>query len=149
LLMLLSLPCLRRSPPAIGRLPVATGGGAPRGAAAGMAPLEAPRAGGGALPTRSCAVFGVDCPPGAEARRDGVAVLPEAFPYCTSPAGLRTVIRSPAGCGRSSAPRLHLRGAVVNEGDRCVYCDRDSRCIMLLRELLARRRKATGLAEAA
>jgi hypothetical protein len=33
--------------------------------------------------------------------------------------------------------------------DRCDYCDRDSRCIMLLRELLARRRKATGLAEAA
>ena len=30
--------------------------------------------------------------------------------------------------------------------DRCDYCDRDSRCIMLLRELLARRRKATGLA---
>ena len=30
----------------------------------------------------------------------------------------------------------------------CVYCDRDTRCISLLRELLARR-KAAGLAEAA
>jgi hypothetical protein len=33
--------------------------------------------------------------------------------------------------------------------DRCVYCDRDTRCIMLLRELLVRRRRAAGLAEAA
>ena len=32
---------------------------------------------------------------------------------------------------------------------RCVYCDRDTRCIRLLRELLALRRKAAGLAEAA
>jgi hypothetical protein len=33
--------------------------------------------------------------------------------------------------------------------DRCIYCDRDTRCIRLLRELLALRRKAAGLAEAA
>jgi hypothetical protein len=33
--------------------------------------------------------------------------------------------------------------------DRCVYCERDTRCILLLRELLAHRRKAAGLAEAA
>jgi hypothetical protein len=33
--------------------------------------------------------------------------------------------------------------------DRCVYCDRDARCILLLRELLALRRRTAGLAEAA
>jgi hypothetical protein len=33
--------------------------------------------------------------------------------------------------------------------DRCVYCDCDTRRIMLLRELLARPRKAAGLAQAA
>ena len=82
LLMLLSLPCLRRSPPAFGRFPVAAGGCAARGGAAGKAPLEAPRAGGGALLTRSSAVFGVDWPPGAGARRDGVAVPSEGCPYC-------------------------------------------------------------------
>jgi hypothetical protein len=33
--------------------------------------------------------------------------------------------------------------------DSCVYCDRDTRCIMLLQELLALRRKAGGFSEAA
>ena len=33
--------------------------------------------------------------------------------------------------------------------DRCVYCDRDARCITLLRELIALRRKSSGLSEAA
>ena len=33
--------------------------------------------------------------------------------------------------------------------DRCVYCDRDTRCILLLQELLALRRKGGGLSEAA
>ena len=33
--------------------------------------------------------------------------------------------------------------------DRCVYCDRDARCILLLEELLTLRRRASGLPEAA
>jgi hypothetical protein len=33
--------------------------------------------------------------------------------------------------------------------DRCVYCDRDARCILLLQELLELRRKAGRLAAAA
>jgi hypothetical protein len=32
---------------------------------------------------------------------------------------------------------------------RCVYCDRDAHCILLLQELLDLRRKAGGFAEAA
>jgi len=33
--------------------------------------------------------------------------------------------------------------------DSCIYCDRDTHCIMLLQELLDLRRKAAGLSEAA
>ena len=33
--------------------------------------------------------------------------------------------------------------------DRCIYCDRDTHCVMLLQELLDLRRKAAGLSEAA
>jgi hypothetical protein len=33
--------------------------------------------------------------------------------------------------------------------DRCVYCERDTRCILLLQELLSLRQKAAGLPEAA
>jgi hypothetical protein len=33
--------------------------------------------------------------------------------------------------------------------DQCVYCERDTRCILLLQELLSLRKQATGLPEAA
>jgi hypothetical protein len=46
----------------------------------------------------------------------------------------------------------HMRHGIATcpfPADRCVYCDRDTRCILLLQELLTLRQKAGGLSEAA